>query len=122
EKIWASRVAFAGAVVLILAVSAFFVLRSSPTRNSASNPPLPEKSIAVLPFENLSNDREDAAFADGVQDDILTKLARIADLKVISRTSVSSIAATRIRTRSATRFGCRTCWKAVYARLVPGYT
>jgi TolB-like protein len=44
--------------------------------------------IAVLPFENLSNDREDAFFADGVQDDLLTKLARIADLKVISRTSV----------------------------------
>jgi TolB-like protein/Tfp pilus assembly protein PilF/predicted Ser/Thr protein kinase len=45
-------------------------------------------SIAVLPFENLSNDREDASFADGVQDDLLTKLAKIADLKVISRTSV----------------------------------
>ena len=44
--------------------------------------------IAVLPFENLSNDREDASFADGVQDDLLTKLATIADLKVISRTSV----------------------------------
>jgi serine/threonine protein kinase/tetratricopeptide (TPR) repeat protein len=44
--------------------------------------------IAVLPFENLSNDREDAFFADGVQDDLLTKLAYIADLKVISRTSV----------------------------------
>ena len=44
--------------------------------------------IAVLPFENLSNDREDAAFADGVQDDLLTKLAKIAALKVISRTSV----------------------------------
>src|SRR6266545_1167522 len=44
--------------------------------------------IAVLPFENLSNDREDASFADGVQDDLLTKLANIADLKVISRTSV----------------------------------
>ena len=44
--------------------------------------------IAVLPFENLSNDRENAFFADGVQDDILTKLAKIADLKVISRTSV----------------------------------
>ena len=44
--------------------------------------------IAVLPFENLSNDREDAAFADGIQDDLLTKLAKIADLKVISRTSV----------------------------------
>ncbi len=44
--------------------------------------------IAVLPFKNLSNDREDASFADGVQDDLLTKLAKIADLKVISRTSV----------------------------------
>ena len=44
--------------------------------------------IAVLPFENLSNDKEDASFADGVQDDLLTKLAKIADLKVISRTSV----------------------------------
>jgi len=44
--------------------------------------------IAVLPFENLSNDREDASFADGVQDDLLTRLAKIASLKVISRTSV----------------------------------
>jgi serine/threonine protein kinase/Tfp pilus assembly protein PilF len=44
--------------------------------------------IAVLPFQNLSNDREDEFFADGVQDDILIKLAKIADLKVISRTSV----------------------------------
>src|SRR5262249_23482038 len=53
-------------------------------------PPLapPEKSIAVLPFENLSNNNEDAFFADGLQDDLLTKLAQIADLKVISRTSV----------------------------------
>lgn len=44
--------------------------------------------IAVLPFENLSTDKENAFFADGVQDDILTKLAKVADLKVISRTSV----------------------------------
>jgi TolB-like protein/Tfp pilus assembly protein PilF/predicted Ser/Thr protein kinase len=44
--------------------------------------------IAVLPFENLSNDKEDAPFADGVQDDLLTKLAKIAALRVISRTSV----------------------------------
>jgi len=44
--------------------------------------------VAVLPFENLSEQKENAAFADGVQDDILTKLAKIADLKVISRTSV----------------------------------
>src|SRR6266568_702270 len=48
----------------------------------------PEESIAVLPFENLSDDKEHAFFADGVQDDILTKLAKVADLKVISRTSV----------------------------------
>jgi serine/threonine-protein kinase len=44
--------------------------------------------IAVLPFENLSHDRDDALFADGIQDDLLTKLAKIRDLKVISRTSV----------------------------------
>ncbi len=48
----------------------------------------PPTGIAVLPFENLSEQKEDAAFADGVQDDILTKLAKIGDLKVISRTSV----------------------------------
>jgi TolB-like protein/class 3 adenylate cyclase/Tfp pilus assembly protein PilF len=47
----------------------------------------PEKSVAVLPFENLSSDKENAYFADGIQDEILTRLAKIADLKVISRTS-----------------------------------
>jgi TolB-like protein/Tfp pilus assembly protein PilF len=47
----------------------------------------PEKSIAVLPFENLSRDPENAYFADGIQDEILTRLSKIADLKVISRTS-----------------------------------
>jgi TolB-like protein/class 3 adenylate cyclase/Flp pilus assembly protein TadD len=47
-----------------------------------------EKSIAVLPFENLSDDKQNAYFADGVQDEILTNLAKVADLKVISRTSV----------------------------------
>jgi serine/threonine protein kinase/tetratricopeptide (TPR) repeat protein len=48
----------------------------------------PARTVAVLPFENLSNDRDNAYFADGVQDEILTDLAQIADLKVISRTSV----------------------------------
>jgi serine/threonine protein kinase/tetratricopeptide (TPR) repeat protein len=51
--------------------------------------PLAEKSIAVLPLENLSGDTENAFFADGIQDDILTSLAKIGELKVISRTSVS---------------------------------
>jgi len=50
---------------------------------------VPEKSIAVLPFENLSDDKANAYFADGIQDEILTKLASIADLKVISRTSTA---------------------------------
>ena len=49
---------------------------------------IPEKSIAVLPFENLSDEKQNAFFTDGVQDEILTDLAKIADLKVISRTSV----------------------------------
>src|SRR5262249_24833121 len=48
---------------------------------------VPEKSIAVLPFENLSRDRDNAYFAEGIQEEILTRLAKIADLKVISRTS-----------------------------------
>ena len=56
-----------------------------PLLHSAS---IPEKSIAVLPFENLSDEKQNAYFADGVQDEILTDLAKIADLKVISRTSV----------------------------------
>src|SRR5262249_7347341 len=46
-----------------------------------------EKSIAVLPFENLSDDKSNAYFAEGIQDEILTRLSKIADLKVISRTS-----------------------------------
>jgi TolB-like protein/class 3 adenylate cyclase/Tfp pilus assembly protein PilF len=48
---------------------------------------IPEKSIAVMPFENLSEDKANAYFADGIQDEILTRLSKIADLKVISRTS-----------------------------------
>jgi eukaryotic-like serine/threonine-protein kinase len=55
---------------------------------TAENASLPEKSIAVLPFQNLSKDEENAFFAGGVQDEILNHLAKIADLKVISRTSV----------------------------------
>src|SRR5205823_4472317 len=51
-------------------------------------PAAPEKSIAVLPFENLSDDKQNAYFATGVQDEVLANLARIADLKMISRTSV----------------------------------
>jgi len=62
-------------------------ITSAPTSTPASTP-ISEKSIAVLPFENLSDDKQNAFFTDGVQDEILTDLAKIADLKVISRTSV----------------------------------
>ncbi len=57
-------------------------------KGSAVPAQIPEKSIAVLPFENLSRDPDNGFFTDGVQDEILTELARVADLKVISRTSV----------------------------------
>jgi TolB-like protein/class 3 adenylate cyclase len=72
-------------LVLAAVVAAFFFVLRRPMRSVVS---VAEKSVAVLPFENLSSDKENAYFADGVQDEILTNLARIADLKVISRTSV----------------------------------
>jgi serine/threonine-protein kinase len=65
-----------------------FFHRTSSTTGSGAGISVPEKSIAVLPFENLSEDKANAYFADGVQDEILTDLAKVADLKVISRTSV----------------------------------
>jgi TolB-like protein/class 3 adenylate cyclase/Tfp pilus assembly protein PilF len=58
-----------------------------PSSIAPATPAIPEKSIAVLPFENLSEDKANAYFADGIQDEILTRLSKIADLKVISRTS-----------------------------------
>ena len=76
----------AAVAVLLLAGAYFGINRHA---KPLSHPPaIPEKSIAVLPFENLSDEKENAYFADGVQDEILTGLTRVADLKVISRTSV----------------------------------
>jgi TolB-like protein/class 3 adenylate cyclase/Flp pilus assembly protein TadD len=80
---WA-EVAIALLVLGAIAAAFLFVLRR-PMRSALT---VAEKSIAVLPFENLSEEKANAYFADGVQDEILTDLARIADLKVISRTSV----------------------------------
>ena len=62
---------------------------SAARTEAATASSIPQKSIAVLPFENLSDDKGAAYFADGIQDEILTKLASIADLKVISRTSTA---------------------------------
>jgi TolB-like protein/Flp pilus assembly protein TadD len=61
--------------------------QATPIKTANETTPIPTKSIAVLPFENLSSDKENAYFAEGVQDEILTRLAKVADLKVISRTS-----------------------------------
>ena len=84
----------AAALLLGLGVPALIftpaLLKSLRSTNAAEKPsagPIAEKSIAVLPFENLSSDKENAYFVEGIQDEILTRLAKIADLKVISRTS-----------------------------------
>ena len=94
------------AVGAVLSIGLFFLGRYSTGNNAASRSAseelrrdkqseaatassIPQKSIAVLPFENLSDDKNAAYFADGIQDEILTKLASIADLKVISRTSTA---------------------------------
>jgi serine/threonine protein kinase/Flp pilus assembly protein TadD len=83
-----TRVALAAVLLLILGAPAFFVFRSLRNQDSALNSATPEKSIAVLPLENLSDEKENAFFADGVHDELLSNLAKIKDLKVISRTSV----------------------------------
>src|SRR5712671_5011776 len=71
--------------VLLLVIAVFAYQRFGPGQKVAVA--TPEKSIAILPFENRSEDKANAYFADGIQDEILTRLANIADLKVISRTS-----------------------------------
>jgi serine/threonine protein kinase/Tfp pilus assembly protein PilF len=91
-KKWLRRnpsIAVMAALLLAFAVPlGVMIWKTESERSSASNPAPPEKSIAVLPFSNLSKEQENAFFADGVQDEILSDLAKVADLKVISRTSV----------------------------------
>src|SRR5438105_3688549 len=79
---WAAATGALLALAAIVAGIAMFSRNRVPSTLSA-----PEKSIAVLPFENLSRDPDNAYFAEGIQDEILTRLSKIADLKVISRTS-----------------------------------
>jgi len=71
----------------LLSISLFFFGRFTASTKQNGTTEVPEKSIAVLPFENRSEDKANAYFADGIQDEILTRLSKIADLKVISRTS-----------------------------------
>src|ERR1700730_11707443 len=81
--------------VIVSAVAGFFLLPRAFAHKI-------DKSIAVLPFQNLSDEKENAYFADGMQDDILTNLSKIGDIKVISRTSVMSY---RVGTRNAREIG-----------------
>jgi serine/threonine protein kinase/Tfp pilus assembly protein PilF len=81
----AGWVALAATIVVLATIVAIREFNSSETKATPSA--IPEKSIAVLPFENLSRDPDNAYFAEGIQEEILTRLAKIADLKVISRTS-----------------------------------
>jgi TolB-like protein/class 3 adenylate cyclase len=93
---WALIAAVLAIIGAIAVAIPLFLSRPStkPAGAFISKPPpisdaeIPEKSIAVLPFENRSDDKQNAYFADGIQDEILTNLAKIADLRVISRTSV----------------------------------
>src|SRR5213080_3091663 len=82
---WAATAAALLALAVVVAGIATFSRYR--VRSTLAAPPAPEKSIAVLPFENRSDDKANAYFADGIQEEILTRLAKIADLKVISRTS-----------------------------------
>ncbi|PYK11908.1 MAG: hypothetical protein DME65_05755 [Verrucomicrobia bacterium] len=71
----------------LLSIGLFFVGRYGFRNASPSSSELPRKSIAVLPFDNLGEEKGNAYFAEGIQDEILTRLAKVADLKVIARTS-----------------------------------
>src|SRR5438874_511153 len=88
-----TAVLLVSAVALAISFSVFYRRGSSAVARSSSGKaadvglPIVEKSIAVLPFENRSEDKANAYFAEGIQDEILTRLSKIADLKVISRTS-----------------------------------
>ena len=86
-------------------------LRSPRRFSPPSAASIPEKSLAVLPFENMSREPDNAFFTDGVQDQILTPLAKMADLKVICRTVMQYKSAPGIYPRSASSSAWHTCWK-----------
>src|SRR5262249_23636906 len=76
-----------GALIVVVATAFFLATRTAFRGLTGTSGPVSEKSIAVLPFENLSDDKSNAYFTDGIQDEILTRLAKIGALKVISRSS-----------------------------------
>ncbi|MDQ2659585.1 MAG: serine/threonine-protein kinase, partial [Verrucomicrobiota bacterium] len=80
--------AITAAAIALLSAGVWFIFHPLGSARTPANESIPEKSIAVLPLKNLSAEKENAFFADGIQDDLLSALAKVADLKVIARTSV----------------------------------
>jgi TolB-like protein len=78
-----------GAIIIVAAMAFLFRFERNEASSATSLASISEKSIAVLPFQNLSDDKSNAYFTDGIQDEILTRLSKIAALKVISRTSTT---------------------------------
>ena len=109
-----------GVLLLVIAMLVYQRLPFRPDTGEA----IPEKSIAVLPFANLSDEQTNAFFADGVQDDILTSLAEINDLRVISRSSVMQfrdLGARGIYVRSRQHLELQIYWKAACVGKVIGW-
>ena len=112
RQIWV--LALAGTAIAALGLSAYWFWHPWKRPGSGlTNQVISEKSIAVLPFQNLSTEKENAFFADGVQDQILTNLAKVADLKVISHTSVQPYKTDSARDfrRSVSNSASLTSWK-----------
>jgi len=103
NRAWIYVVVIAGAI----SIGLFLLGRFTAAPKQSASADFPAKSIAVLPFENFSQDKAFAFFADGVQDEILTDLAKIADLKVISRTSVMQYKNTSSRQSPGNRAGTK---------------
>ena len=85
KRVWIYVVVIGGAISIALFFLGRYTVGNKTAAARAND--IPTKSIAVLPFDSLSEDKSNAYFAEGVQDEILTRLAKVADLKVISRTS-----------------------------------
>jgi TolB-like protein len=104
RRVWV--LGLAGGCIALIALSGYWfwhpwktsqAVAVSVAAETPSPAPIPTKSIAVLPFENFNDDKQNSSFVDGVQEEILTALAKVADLKVISRTSVSQFKASAPR-------------------------
>ena len=114
SRVWIYVVMVSGVISTVCSFSAATLHRLGSARGK---PTRSNKSIAVLPFENLSDDKANAYFATGIQDEIMTRLSKIADLKVISRTSTQQYQSKPDTSRkSLTSSASRMCWKEACRR------